>query len=106
MFRVSQLLCGRMFGAQLRHAAMLAAALSLAVVLPAAPAAAQMSERQIMQVLGPMMNDEDFNEKLEDFADEHDLDPNMLKAMVARQKQRGMSKQQLGQMQQQKQNDD
>jgi hypothetical protein len=106
MFRVSQVLCGRMFRAQLQHVAMLAAALSLVVTLPPATAAAQMSERQIMQTLGPMMNDEDFNEKLEDFADEHDLDPNMLKAMIAQQKRRGMSKQQLRQMQQQKQNDD
>jgi hypothetical protein len=75
-----------------RHAAIIAAAaLSLAIASFALawPAAAQgggMSERQIMQMLGPMMQDENFNEELEDFAAEHDLDPNMLRAMVAKQK--------------------
>jgi len=58
-------------------------------------------------MLGPMMQDEDFNEELEDFADEHDLDPNMLRAMLAKQMgKRGMSKQLRKQMQQQKQSDD
>ena len=86
-----------------RHAAVLTAALSLSFApWLVGPAAAQrgMSERQIMQMLGPMMNDEDFNDKLEEFADEHDLDPNLLRAMIARQKAGGMSKQQLRQQQQ------
>ncbi len=79
------------FHVQLRHAVIVvAAALSLAVASFALawPAAAQtggMSQRQIMKMLGPMMQDPDFNEKLEDFADEHNLDPNMLRAMVAKQ---------------------
>jgi hypothetical protein len=58
-------------------------------------------------MLGPMMQDENFNEELEDFAEEHDLDPKMLRAMLAKQMgKRGMSKQLRKQMQQKKQNDD
>jgi len=86
-----------------RHAAILTAALSLSFASSlVGPAAAQrgMSDRQIMQMLGPMMNDADFNDKLEDFANEYGLDPNLLRAMIARQKARGMSKQQLRQQQQ------
>jgi siroheme synthase (precorrin-2 oxidase/ferrochelatase) len=92
-----------------RAAILAAAALSLACASFALswPAAAQMSQRQIMQMLGPMMQDEDFNEELEDFAEEHNLDPNMLRAMMAKQMgKRGMSKQLRKQMQQKKQNDD
>lgn len=92
-----------------RAAILAAAALSLAFASFALswPAAAQMSQRQIMQMLGPMMQDEDFNEQLEDFAEEHNLDPNMLRAMMAKQMgKRGMSKQLQKQMQQQKRNDD
>jgi hypothetical protein len=87
----------------------LAATLALALApWLAAPAAAQMSERAILQALTPMMNDPDFDEKLEDFAEEHDLDPNMLRALVAAQKARTggaggkpPSKQQLRKQQQQ-----
>jgi siroheme synthase (precorrin-2 oxidase/ferrochelatase) len=71
------------------------------------PAAAQMSQRQIMQMLGPMMQDENFNEELEEFAEEHNLDPNMLRAMMAKQMgKRGMSKQLQKQMQQKKPDND
>jgi siroheme synthase (precorrin-2 oxidase/ferrochelatase) len=92
------------------HAATVAAA-GLALVFASFtlswPAAAQMSQRQIMQMLGPMMQDENFNEELEDFAEEHNLDPNVLRAMMAKQMgKRGMSKQQQKQMQQQKQKPD
>ncbi len=98
---------GHSFHVQLRHAATVAAAalsLALASFALASPAAAQtggMSQRQIMKVLGPMMQDSDFNEKLEDFAEEHNLDPNMLRAMVAKQKGRQggkMSQRQIMQM--------
>jgi hypothetical protein len=98
MFRSIQL-----FHVQLRHAAVVAAAalaLALASFALASPAAAQtgrMSQRQIMSVLGPMMQDPDFNEKLEEFADEHDLDPDMLRALVA--KQRGMTSGRMSQRQ-------
>jgi siroheme synthase (precorrin-2 oxidase/ferrochelatase) len=92
------------------HAATVAAAglaLALASFALVTPAAAQMSQRQIMQMLGPMMQDENFNEELEDFAEEHDLDPNMLRAMVAKQMgKRGMSKQLQKQMQQKKPDND
>jgi uncharacterized protein YneF (UPF0154 family) len=83
---------GQSFHLQLRHAATVAAAALLFVLtsfVPLGPAAAQtggMSQRQIMKTLGPMMQDEDFNEKLEEFAEEHNLDPDMLRAMIARQK--------------------
>jgi len=61
----------------------------------------RMSQRQIMKMLGPMMQDENFNEELEDFADEHNLDPNMLRAMMAKHKgMGGMSKQMQQQMRQ------
>jgi hypothetical protein len=61
----------------------------------------RMSQRQIMQMLGPMMQDENFNEELEDFADEHNLDPDMLRAMMAKQKgMGGMNKQLQQQMRQ------
>jgi hypothetical protein len=54
-----------------------------------------------MQILGPMMQDENFNEELEDFADEHNLDPDMLRAMMAKQKgMGGMTKQLQQQMRQ------
>jgi ABC-type sugar transport system substrate-binding protein len=92
------------FRAQSCHAATVAAAalaLAFASFALATPAAAQMSERQMMKMLGPMMQDENFNEELNDFAEEHDLDPNMLRAMLA--KKGGMSKKQLRQMQQQQQ---
>ena len=92
------------------HAATVAAAglaLALASFALVTPAAAQMSQRQIMQMLGPMMQDENFNEELEDFAEEHDLDSNMLRAMMAKQMgKRGMSKQLQKQMQQQKPDND
>ncbi len=92
------------------HAATVAAAglaLALASFALVTPAAAQMSQRQIMQMLGPMMQDENFNEELEDFAEEHDLDPNMLRAMMAKQMgKRGMSKQLQKQMQQKKPDND
>jgi siroheme synthase (precorrin-2 oxidase/ferrochelatase) len=92
------------------HAATVAAA-SLALAFASFaltwPAAAQMSQRQIMQMLGPMMQDENFNEELEDFAEEHNLDPNMLRAMMAKQMgKRGMSKQLQKQMQQKKPDND
>jgi ribosomal protein S6 len=79
------------FHVQLHHAATVAAvavALAVAPFVLLSPAAAQtggMSQRQIMKMLGPMMQDENFNEELEDFASEHNLDPNMLRAMVAKQ---------------------
>jgi siroheme synthase (precorrin-2 oxidase/ferrochelatase) len=92
------------------HAATVAAAglaLALASFALVTPAAAQMSQRQIMQMLGPMMQGENFNEELEDFAEEHDLDPNMLRAMMAKQMgKRGMSKQLQKQMQQKKPDND
>jgi hypothetical protein len=95
------------------HAAAVAAAglalafASFALAWPAAAQSGGMSQRQIMQMLGPMMQDENFNEELEDFAEEHNLDPNMLRAMMAKQMgKRGMSKQQQKQMQQQKQKPD
>ena len=99
---------------QSRHAAAVAAAalsLGLASFGLAWPAAAQgngMSQRQIMQMLGPMMQDENFDEELNDFAEEHNLDPKMLKAMIAKQTgQRGASKKQLRKQQlQQKPADD
>ena len=91
------------------HAATVAAAglalafTSFALSWPAAAQGGGMSQRQIMQMLGPMTQDENFNEELEDFAEEHDLDPNMLRAMMAKQMgKRGMSKQLRKQMQQQK----
>ena len=96
-----------------RHAATVAAAglalafTSFALAWPAAAQGGGMSQRQIMQMLGPMMQDENFNEELEDFAEEHDLDPNMLRAMMAKQMgKRGMSKQLQKQMQQKKPDND
>jgi lipoprotein-anchoring transpeptidase ErfK/SrfK len=87
---------------RLRSAALCHCALAVAAVLLLAgsvvtPAAAQMSERQIMQKLGPMMQSEDFNEQLEEFAEENDLDPNMLRALVAKRGKGG--KKMLNQMQ-------
>jgi hypothetical protein len=35
-----------------------------------------------------MMQDEDFDDELNEFAEEHNLDPDMLRAMIARQKAR------------------
>jgi ribosomal protein S6 len=94
------------FHVQLRHATVAAAALSLAftsfvLVEPAAAQTGGMSQRQIMKMLGPMMQDENFNEELEDFAAEHNLDPNMLRSMVAKQRGRKsgrMSQRQIMQM--------
>jgi hypothetical protein len=95
------------------HAATVAAAglalalASFALTWPAAAQGGGMSQRQIMQMLGPMMQDENFNEELEDFAEEHNLDPNMLRAMMAKQMgKRGMSKQLQKQMQQKKPDND
>lgn len=48
---------------------------------------AQLDPRMMRQLQG-MMGDPDFNEKINDFAEEHDMDPNQLKAMLA--KQQGM----------------
>jgi ribosomal protein S6 len=79
------------FHVQLRHAAIVAAAASslavasFALAWPAAAQTGSMSQRQIMKMLGPMMQDANFDEELEDFAEEHNLDPNMLRAMVAKQ---------------------
>ena len=95
------------FHVQLRHATTVAAAAlslaftSFAFVGPAAAQTGGMSQRQIMKMLGPMMQDENFNEELEDFAAEHNLDPKMLRAMVAKQRGRKsgrMSQRQIMQM--------
>jgi siroheme synthase (precorrin-2 oxidase/ferrochelatase) len=88
-----------------RVAIIAAAALSLAFASFALtwPAAAQMSQRQMMQMLGPMMQDENFDEELEDFAEEHNLDPNMLRAMLAKQMGKSGMKQLRKQQQMQQQ---
>jgi hypothetical protein len=105
MVRFIRSSCARALLARLRFAVVCHCALVAAVVLACAgvgvmPAAAQkMSERQIMKILEPMMQSEDFNEQLEDFAEEHDLDPNMLRALVAKRGRGG--KKMLNQMQQQ-----
>ena len=91
------------------HALVIAAVLSPAFISMAA-AQQGMSQRQIMQILGPMMQDEDFDEKLTEFAEEHDMDPNKLRAMMARQQGmrggKGMQQMQQQQMQQQMPGDD
>ena len=69
-------------------AATLAIGLAFAVGLSPTDAQGQMSQRQIMQMLGPMMQDENFDDELNDFAEEHNLDPDMLRALVAKQKAR------------------
>jgi len=83
-------------------AATLALGLVFGVGLSPAAAQGQLSQRQIMQMLGPMMQDEDFNDELNDFAEEHNLDPDMLRAMVAKQmagkRRGGMSQRQIMQM--------
>lgn len=74
-----------------------------ATLVCAGPAGAQMSERAILQALTPMMNDPDFDEKLEDFADDHDLDPAMVRALMARQRGMGTRPSQQQQLKQQQQ---
>jgi hypothetical protein len=83
------------------HRAALAASLLLATVALAlaGPAAAQsMSQRQMMQLLAPMMQDPNFDSELNQFAAEHNLDPNMLKALIAK-KMGPRARKQLRQMQ-------
>jgi hypothetical protein len=96
--------------ARLRSAALCHCALAAALALAGtfvSPASAQMSERQIMKMLGPMMQDPNFNEELEEFADENNLDPNMLRALMASRGKGGtkmlkqMQQQQMQQQQQQ-----
>jgi hypothetical protein len=79
----------------LSRAALFAAASFAMVLACTGPAAAQVNERVVIRELAPMMFDQNFDKEIDDYADEHDLDPDVVRNVMTRYRMYGMPTQRV-----------